>query len=297
MRMNKTLLLLLLFILSVNILNAQTIKVEQDALYGSKINMPVTIEVVKTHMKYVFYAHNKSYYPYTVHLEVTEIVNLSPPSVDRTYKVNPGRSMLCELKTQDLSRTSNYRYEYTYSIGAKGGKVDSQYPYLIPTKNAFDVVSHDAGSNDILANQFKMSSGDTIYATRRGKVVATPNLSDDMERVSENMSYEILHKDGTIMIYENIDPDFVIIPAGKQVLPGQAIGLINKEAILELILYQSTGDGYLKALDIHYFVDEDHVEPFSEKLKNYPVIHPMSIITKEFKRSELKSLAKGELAL
>ena len=99
------------------------------------------------------------------------------------------------------------------------------------------------------------------------------------------------------MIYENIDPDFVFIPAGKNVLPGQAIGLLKQEAVLELILYQSTGDGYLKALDIHYYVDDETIVPFSEKLKESPVIHPISIITKEFKKRELKSLKKGEMVL
>lgn len=294
--MKETLLILLLLFLSISMLDAQSIKVEKDALYGSKINVPVRIEVVKSHMKYMFYAHNKSYYPYTVHLEITEIVNLSPPSVDKTYKVNPGRNLLIELKTQDLSRTSGYRHNYTYSIGVKGGKVDPKYPYLVPAKSRFDIISSEEG-NDILPNHFKLIRGDTIFACRRGKVVATPDLFDGTERVSENKSFEILHKDATIMIYENLDPDHVFVQAGKQVLPGQAIGLLNNEAVLKLILYKSSGDGFLHVQEIHYYLDDETVEPFSEKLNEYPVTYPKSIITKEFKKSELKKLAKGELVL
>lgn len=275
-------------------LGAQTIKVEREALYGSKINVPVRIEVERSN-GYVFYAFNESYYDYTIHLEITDIVNLTPLKVDQNFRVKPGRNRLIQLKVQDGSRRSDYRFFYTYSIGVKRGKVDPEFPYLVPVKNGFDIMTSDEAEQDILPDYFQMTQGDTVYASRRGKIVATPDMYDGMDRISQNEAIEIQHADGTLMVYENIDPESVFLKAGKEVLPGQAIGLLNEKALLRLILYQSTGDGYLEALDIHYYVADKQVETFSKKLTEIPVEYPQSIITREFNRRELKQLEKGEL--
>lgn len=289
-------LVVLILCLSISSVSAQRIFVEKEALYTSKVNVPVKVEVVSKHMSHEFYAQNKSYFPYTVHLEVSEIVNLIPPSVNKVYKVNPGRTKLVELKPQDLSRSTDYYFEYSYAIGVKGGKLDLEYPYLIPVKAGFGTLV-DEENNKLLPDHFMMSKGDTVYAARKGKVVATPDLFDGTDRISQNKSVEILHGDATMMVYENIDPAFVPIKAGKAVYPGQAIGVLNSDAHLNLVLYKSTGDGYLEVMDIHYLLDEQTIEPFSERMKDVPVIHPMSIVTKEFKRRELKNLEKGVLVL
>lgn len=296
MKTMKPFLAVLLILFAWNALVAQPIKVEREALYGSKINVPVRISV-ETSNGYVFFAENDSYYDYTVHLTITDIVNLTPAKVDQNFKVRPGKNRLIQLKVQDGSRRSDYRFYYTYSIGTKKGKVDEYFPYLIPVKKEFDIMTSDEAEQDVLPDYFQMAQGDTVYATRRGKIVATPDMYDGMDRISQNSATEIQHPDGTLMIYENIDPKSVLIKAGKQVLPGDAIGLLNEKAYLKVILYRSTGDGYLEPLDIHYYIDDKKVETFSKELKDTPVKYPQSIITKEFKRRELKQLEKGKLEL
>lgn len=296
MKMMKRLLIILPFIFTLSILDAQTIKVERESLYGSKISVPVKIEV-EDRNGYVFYALNESYYDYTVHLEITDIVNLTPTRIDQSFRVSPGKNRLVQLKIQDGSRRPDYRFNYTYSIGVKRGKADPEFPYLVPVTTEFEIMMSDEKENTILPNQFKMQQGDTVFASRRGKIVATPDMFDGMDRVSQNDAIEIQHPDGTLMIYENIDPGSEFFKAGEEVIPGQALGLLNKKAFLKLILYKSTGDGYLEAMDIHYYIDDKRIEPYSEKLKNVPVKHPQNIITKEFKRRELKRLEKGELLL
>lgn len=289
MKMMKQLLVALPFVFILSNLDAQTIKVERESLYGSKISVPVKIEV-ENRNGYVFYALNDSYYDYTVHLEITDIVNLTPTKVDQSFRVRPGKTRLVQLKIQDGSRRPDYRFNYTYSIGVKRGKVDMEFPYLIPVTAEFDIMTRDEEEKTILPNHFKMQQGDTVFAARRGKIVATPDMFDGMDRVSQNDAIEIQHPDGTLMIYENIDPGFVFFKAGEEVIPGQALGLLNERAFLKLILYKSTGDGYLEALDIHYYLDDQHIEAFSEKLKNTTVKYPQNIITNEFNRRELKRL-------
>ncbi|MDF1572766.1 MAG: M23 family metallopeptidase [Bacteroidales bacterium] len=291
MKIIKHLLLVLPFAFVAGTLNAQTIKVKRESLYGSKINVPVKIEVEERN-GYVFYAHNDSYYDYTVHLEITDIVNLTPTKVDQSFRVRPGKNRLVQLKIQDGSRRPSYRFNYTYSIGVKRGKPDIDFPYLIPVKAPFEIKTSNTEEKDILPNQFSMQQGDTVYAARRGKIVATPGMFDGMDRISQNNAIEIQHPDGTLMIYENIDPESGLVKAGDEVLPGQAIGLLDELGLLNIILYKSTGDGYLEAMYIHYYTDDQHVETFSEKLQNTPVKHPQDIVTKEFSRKELKQLKK-----
>lgn len=296
MKTVKYLVFSLLLLIATGSLDAQRIKVEREALYGSKINVPVTIDVERSN-GYVFYAFNESYYDYTIHLTITDIVNLTPLKVDQNFRVKPGRSRLIQLKVQDGSRRSDYRFYYTYSIGVKRGKVDQEFPYLIPLKSDFAVMTSDEAEQDVLPDYFKAEQGDTVYAARRGKIVATPDMYDGMDRISQNNAVEIQHADGTLMVYEDIDPENTFLKAGKEVFPGQPLGLLNEKGFLKLILYQSTGDGYLEALDIHYYVDDNQVETFSNKITEIPVEYPKSIITREFKRRELKQLEKGELEL
>jgi hypothetical protein len=276
-------------------LQAQNVKVEREGLFGSKINNPITVEVSKIATKYVFYAHNESYYPYTVHLKVTDIVNLSPTIVDKKIKAAPGRNTLVELQMQDLNRPVTYRYDFTYSIGVPSTRVDLSFSYLIPVKKAFDIHYNSDEEKLFYNDHFKLSKGDTVYAMRKGKVVATPDMFSGQDRISKNESFEIMHKDGTFMVYENIDPEYVFIKAGKQVYPGQPIGLLGELPILEVILYRSLGDGYLEELIINYSIDEKRTEAFSEELKSLPVMYHESIITKEFTKREMKSFEKGEL--
>lgn len=287
--------LALCLILTGSMLQAQTIKVEREGLYGSKINNPISIEVSKIGYKYVFYGFNDSYYPYIIHLKVTDIVNLTPTNVDKIIKLGPGRSPLVELKMQDGSRSPSYRYDFTYSIGIPSNKVDPDYPYLIPLKTPFEILYSSDENKQIVKNDFKASKGDTVYAMRKGKVAATPDMFSSKERISNKESLEIIHKDNTIMVYENIDPDAVFVVAGKQVNPGQPIGLLKETAVLEVLLYKSLGDGYLEQMDINYAVDEIKTVAFSEELKSIPVSYPESLVTKEFSKREMKSYEKGEL--
>lgn len=273
--------------------NCQKIKVEKDARFGTKIDVPVKIEVDRIATSYIFYANNSSYYPYTVHLMISEIQNLTPARVDNRYKVIPGRNRLVELKLQDLSRQTGYDYNYTYSIGIVGRKIDPDFPYLIPVKKGFEYNYKNEQKNTVFQDHFVLNPGDTVYAMRMGTVVVTPDMFSGIERISDRESLEIHHKDETFLVYENIDPENVFVKAGNKVLPGKPLGLIKDPAILEVKLYQSTGDGFLSEMNIQYFTGDNKISDFSQKLHETEVSIPQKMITRELTKREMKKYEKG----
>jgi len=294
MRTRKPQLIAWMILLSLPALG-QRINVERDARFGSKINVPVKIEVETLANKYIFYAVNSSYYPYTVHLTINEIQNLTPERVDAQYKVGPGRTRLIELKLQDLARQTRYDYNYTYAIGLKARKIDPDFPYLIPVKKPFSYHYKNEAEQTVFQNHFSLSTGDTVYAMRMGTVVTTPDMFSGKERISDRESLEILHNDQTFLVYENIDPEQVFVKAGNKVLPGTPIGLLRDPAILEVTLYSSTGDGFVNASDIKYYTGKDKVVEFSNELHEVEVRYPEEIITAEFSKRDLKKYQKGQL--
>ena len=273
---------------------SQYIPVEQQVIFQSRIDNPVKIEVLNQDNKYQFYATNRSFFPYSVNIHFEEIKNLTPEFFNRDFIVPPGKVRLFSLSVKEKDATHAYKYKFTYKIGVPGKKVASIYPYLIPVGagKSFDFVNYQNKENAYIRDCFKISPGDTIFAMRRGYVAAVPNMYHDADRISNSKSLEIIHKDGTIMIYDNIDVDNVLVKPGSTVYPGQALGIINKELILNVDLYVIDKDSNLRRLDINYCIDVNQIAMFSEILKNKLVLYPKEIITKEMTKSEISKFNK-----
>ncbi|MBN1597427.1 MAG: hypothetical protein JXP36_10010 [Bacteroidales bacterium] len=273
---------------------SQSSKVEH-IIFGNTIDNPIKIEVLQSGNKYTFYAENRSYYPYSVELKIQNIQNLDPLWVNNTYKVIFGKNNLITLTVKDAGLPVSYDYSYKYRIGVPCKDVISDYPYLIPFNGKFEFLYQNESKSLIKKNAFVLGEGDTIYAMRKGLVVATPDMYYNQDRISKEKSLEVMHKDGTIMIYENLDPDVVFIKPGKMVYSGQPVGVLNSEKILEVLLVADMGDGRLKNLEIHFCVDKQRTLKFSEELKETSVSYPFEIISKEMSKREIKQLSKAQL--
>ena len=270
-------------------------KVEHITLFGSRIDNPVEVEVTTSGNNYVFTADNRSYYPYILELKIMDIVNLNPPRVNGFFKIHPGKNKLVTLSVVNPEQPSYYSYSTSYSIGIPSQDVDFDLPYLMPFKGPFDFEKTGDDTMLIKANTFRLHSGDTIFAMRRGMVAATPDMDYKNDRVSERNSLEIIHQDGTIMVYENLDPDQVLIKPGKQVYPGEAMGIIKGNAPLEVMLYLNLGGGKLRGIQIKYCIDKNTTEIFSSKLREATISYPREIIVKEMTKREVKRYDKGIL--
>ncbi len=272
-------------------------KVEQISVFSSKINNPIKIEVKKKGDSFQFYARNRSFYSYRIKLDFQEIYNLIPILAYREFEVPPGTNYLFSLNLEDNDRIPNYRYSVSYSIGVPGKKVEKEYPYLIPlsTYNSFKLFASIDDSNIFFKDHFKINVGDTVLSMRKGYVAAVPDMYHDADRISRHESLEIIHEDGTIMIYENIKPDSVFVEPGSTVYPAQPLGIINEELFLIVYLYMIRKDGKLEKMNINYYISEDRIELFSKNMENTAIKHPVEIITKEMTRREIKKIDKTDI--
>ena len=130
---------------------------------------------------------------------------------------------------------------------------------------------------------------------RKGKVAAVPNMFEGNVRISGKESLEVIHRDGTIMIYENLDPDIAFVDPESIVYPGQAIGIIKNEQALAVILVLNKGKNNFEVLDFYYHINENIARPFSIELEDVEIQHPVELITREMSKKELKKFKNGKL--
>jgi hypothetical protein len=267
--------------------------VEQQPVFGNRINNPVVIEMSTSADKIIFLATNSSFYPYHLVLNFDFIENLTPEVLFETFVVYPGRKQIFSLNVVDKERQPYCRYSCKFSIGDPKDSAILNYPYLFPfaLHKKFDLV-YKEDNKTLIQNFFKVGKGDTVFCMRKGDVTATPNLYYTIERISEKPAVEIRHDDGTVMIYENINPIHTFVQAGNTVFPGEPIGIINDSLCLGIKLYSMKGDGTIKRQNINYAVDENATIPFSEKIKNVDFQLPLQIITREMSKKELKKYKK-----
>jgi len=267
-----------------------SVNFRQDTTYLSeRMQEPISIHIRRNDNHIGFYAYNQSFYPYRLEMKFNKIRNLQPVITQESFVVQPGRTPqpLVRFDVADPSIPEfHYNLEVSEEIGDTTLKANPEFPYLIPVgKNRPVVLLLD--NQEIYApyrNIFKMFSGDTVYAMRKGRIVASPDMEYKADRISMNNTLEILHADGTVMVYYNISPDEIFIKPGEYVLPGQPLGLVN-ENNLEIELYEFIGKGKLKKLDIHYLTNNG-ISCYSEIIENEIAPYPDSILQKELTRSE-----------
>lgn len=262
----------------------------------STVDNPVEVEVIRNGSQYLLYAMNKTYYPFLLEIKMTDIINLVPTQIYNSFEAYPGTNELITFTARDPSQPNSYNLNFSFSIGIPSKDVDFEYPYLMPLKGAFEFQTTEGDSNLIRYNYFKISAGDTIFAMRKGIIAAVPNMFEGNIRISDKESLEIIHRDGTIMIYENLDPDFIFVKPERIVYPGQAIGIIKNNLALAVILVLNKGENKFEVLDFYYYLDENSAEPFSIDLKNVKILHPVELITREMSKKELKKYKNGKLA-
>ncbi len=274
---------------------------------------------------YVFYSDNTDFCNYIVMVSLSDMRNLKA-SVNFPFaaEVKPGKYNLFELRTITGNEFPAIQYTYTYFRGCSSSDVKMNFPYLLPVgvgkeAQAFNcdyVVSNPGDPEPIewYGVGFKLATGDTVYAARRGNVVGMKDTTElpppGYDYSDENNKLEIVHDDCTFGVYESLGGIFV--RPGQSVEAGDPIGLAGDEKnSIEPEVRFSVHYNYLE-----YSKDND---PASNGLKNfwsyvpvifwtgginytmltpgtrYPGIRNDSIITLEMNKAQLKKWKKDRV--
>jgi hypothetical protein len=130
---------------------------------------------------------------------------------------------------------------------------------------------------------------------RKGFVAAIPGFIKTTDRVADFTSLEILHDDGTIIVYKNINPDLLFVKIGTNVFPSQPLGFIDSSSTLVVSLYTNTEDERLQRLTILYATGKNETNEFSDVNPNEPIVYKKEIITREMTNQQRKKFDKGKL--
>jgi hypothetical protein len=262
---------------------------DDTGYFAQKMREAIIIEVRRQVNKLSFYAKNNSFYPYQLEMNFSKMVNLRPIVSRKTYTVYPGINKLLEFNVVDPS-IENFHYELSTKeiIGDPDNIPIRTYPYLFPLGKSHEVhLNVEPSDNYIAFDEFKLNSNDTVYAMRKGIVGATPVMGKNVDRISARETLEIIHSDGTIMIYDNLNPQKIFVTAGEVVYPGQPLGIIGSSNIIRVELFKISRLGRLERLDISYYTGEDDNHLKDTLPDGYMVSYPDAIIVKEMTEQEV----------
>jgi hypothetical protein len=267
-------------------------ELQEQITFSSRTKSPIKVEVEKHEDKYVFYGVNSSFLPYKLAVEFTQILNLDPPS---NYKsvLNQGRTKLFELRARQKDSPTSYNYKIRYAMGDPDSEPEVDFPYLIPLgpkkKVSIQVLNQLGG---VAPSLFKVSSGDTIYAMRKGAVTAIPQADGEIDRLTD-ASIEIYHEDGTLASYYGVNLT-CLTKIGDKVYPGQAIGIMNEDVAIKVNVYRFSKNNSVARIPLKYTTDGKSLLVFGQ-LNGITTNHPDEVIQRELRKAELKKWEKGSL--
>lgn len=277
-------------------------RLEQVSSFYSRIDNPVTIDVTSHQERIRFTAVNKSPFPYEIVIEFSTLQNLLPRITSKKFIVDQGRTQLFELTRQYSHLGIDFRYHLRTQIGNPGLAPDTIFPYLIPLvpdREISFIGVENWDTVNIVRNAFSVEPGEPVLNMRKGKVTAihsakAPGTFFYQEKVSHLSIVEVLHRDGTIAIYDGIDPAFLLVKTGEIVYPGQQLGLADEGSMITVRLYHLAEGGILRYLDMNFAINEKEAVLFND-LIDKKINHPATVIEREMNRRERRLFRSGSL--
>lgn len=242
-----------------------------------------------------FTAMNSTYYTFILILDFSSFENLSPRPSQREIKLTHGLNNLYTFSVHVPERGYGYKYSYQYWLAPSSDPVEVEYPYLIPLKEGRIVNAKSVLSGKI-SDSFMADQGDTVFCMRRGLVTAVPRQENLDFRISEHNCLEVLHNDGTVMIYHYLDRKSNFCAPGKIVLPGQPVGLVSDSAYFRVTLLEITSvNNILTTIPVKYTIGDNKIVSFNELDGKIRAVYPLEIIRKELTGKEVKKAGIKEL--
>jgi hypothetical protein len=270
--------------------SSQQLSDEVSMSFGIKAWDPVHIKVNDA-SPFRFTALNSTYYPFNIKVDFDVFENLSPKPPPREIKIQHGINNLFTFSVHVPDRGYNYRYTYSYSLAPSDEIIDERYPYLVPLSEGREIKSKLTLYSRI-NNSFTGNEGDTAFCMRKGLVVAVPEKENLDFRLSNHDCLEVLHNDGTYMIYRNLSIDADLVSPGKIVFPGEPVGLMSDSVYLTVSLIRVVTNNVFIPVQITYINSSGDIVNYDALDGKDNSVHPWGVIIKELKSNELKKLKK-----
>lgn len=238
-----------------------------------------------------FIATNETLYPFTVKINFRKMDNFTASYRTREAYVKYGKNILFDLKVRDPESGYNLDYEFSYALGRPEAVNETDFIYLVPLSPGTVPVAGKAGGAGI-TDSFSLRKGDTVYCSRKGTVTALPGDTRNIFRISGKNALEILHDDGTMMIYDGLSGGAIDITPGMTVYPGDPVIVVQENTTLILHLVALVQAENLPSLPVLYAVDETSGAQYSRIEGRIAAVHPENLIIKEMTPRELKQREK-----
>lgn len=283
------------FFRSLRLLNCIAVVVillHSKTAYSQPYKDPVYIYTEEIYNKGVdFIADNSSYYPFTVKLIYSEFDNLAPSQTIVEAVVMNGRRTIHSLRV--VVPDAGYSYNFKVSSIPGSGKLEPErdFIYLVPLKPGR--VSEPGMTNNIfLVNSFMVDKGDTIYCSRKGIIAAVAGDNSGSFRLMNKGSFEIMHDDGTVMIYNDVNCNTLKLYPGTMIFPGDPIGVTEEKTSVFLQLLWLNGTSRFESLPISYAAGDTMSVSYMSLEGHLKSVHPEKLITKEMSEKEIKKRNK-----
>lgn len=272
----------------------------------------------------VFHCMNRGNCGYYLRIEFTQLSGLRANRVlPFESNVTTGQNRLFKLVPNPNSGRPFFNYKYSFFRGQVDPKINHQVNYLLPVshgkKSTIIKISNlkaflgQPVEEDFYALGFRMETGDTVFASRRGIVCS---YVDDQVLLGENFLYsdknnyvEIYHEDGTIGRYSPFAAGKIMVKPGQKIEAGDPLGIIDSESyhsgpMLRLAVI------YLKKEHIEFGTGRNKATYSTCKLrfitnegkdlvlipqKTYTSVHSQEAITQEMSKREIRRWVKSQL--
>lgn len=240
-----------------------------------------------------FIATNETYYPFTVKITFLKMDNFTAVYRTREAFVKFGKNFLFDLRIKDPEAGYELDYNFSYVPGKPEAANETNFIYLVPLRPGSIPVAGRVGGSGIM-DSFSVQKGDTVYCCRKGIVTALPGDTRNSYRLSQKNALEILHDDGTVMIYNGLAGGGINLAIGLTVYPGDPLVAVTENTTLSLQLVALVQGKELPSLPILYAVDETTGAQYGRIEGRMGVVHPESIIIKEMTPREIKQREKKQ---
>jgi hypothetical protein len=268
-----------------------------DISFGIKAWDPVHIKVEDKKgsafsTPIVFTALNSTYYSFMLVIDFTQFDNLAPKPPAREIKLSHGINNLYTFSIHVPGQGYGYQYSYMYWLTPSDKIINEEFPYLIPLKEGKEI-NAKTNLTGRITDSFTGKAGDTVYCMRRGLVTAVPRSVTMDFRLSNHDCLEVLHNDGTYMIYHYLSKSEAFTAPGKIILPGQPIGIFSDSSYLMVTLKKIDEiKNLMVAQPIRYSTGKTGTVSFDQIDRTVKSVHPREVIIMEMKGRELKKAGK-----